>query len=70
MVKTLAVGYQAVGIFYRKSYAAYWDGKNHIGELVASGLYYYTLNIGGFITTRKMLILKQYKKTLTLSYEG
>ena len=58
MVKTLAIEYQAAGIYYRKSHAAYWDGKNPIGEFVASGLYYCTLYTGEFIATRKMLILK------------
>ena len=58
MVKTLAIGYQAAGIYNSMSRAAYWDGKNHIGELVESGLYYYTLNTGDFTATRKMLILR------------
>ncbi|MDE0316758.1 MAG: hypothetical protein OXM61_17870 [Candidatus Poribacteria bacterium] len=38
--------------------AAYWDGKNALGEPVASGLYFYTLTAGDFSATRKMLIQK------------
>ena len=38
--------------------AAYWNGKNDLGESVASGVYFYTLTDGDFNTTRKMLIRK------------
>ena len=58
LVRTLDLGHQPVGIYHSKSRAAYWDGKNEIGESVASGLYFYTLTAGDFTATRKMLILK------------
>ena len=58
LVRTLALGYQTAGIYKEKSRAAYWDGKNEIGESVASGLYFYTLTAGDFTATRKMLIRK------------
>ena len=58
LVRTLDLGHQPVGIYHGKSRAAYWDGKNEIGESVASGLYFYTLTAGDFTATRKMLILK------------
>ena len=57
-VRTLALGYQAAGIYQSKSRAAYWDGRNHIGEHVASGVYFYTLSAGDFTATRKLLIRK------------
>ena len=41
-----------------RSRAAYWDGRNQLGESVASGVYFYTLTAGDFTATRKMLILK------------
>ena len=41
-----------------RSRAAYWDGRNALGERVASGLYFYTLTAGEFTATRRMLILK------------
>ncbi len=58
LVRTLALGHQAAGIYERPARAAYWDGKNEVGEPVASGVYFYTLTAGDFMTTRKMLIRK------------
>ena len=58
VVRTLRMGHQAVGIYQEKGHAAYWDGKNEVGEPVASGVYFYTLTAGDFTATRKMLIRK------------
>ena len=58
VVRTLALGYQDAGMYKNRSHAAYWDGKNTLGESVASGLYFYTLTAGEFAATRRMLILK------------
>ncbi len=58
LVRTLALGYQPAGIYEYRSRAAYWDGKNELGESVASGIYFYTLTAGDFAATRKMLIMK------------
>ena len=58
VVRTLALGHQPVGIYQDKSRAAYWDGRNAVGEPVASGVYFYTLKAGEFSATRKMLIRK------------
>ena len=58
LVRTLALGHQAAGIYQYRSRAAYWDGKNAVGESVASGIYFYTLTASDFTATRKMLIMK------------
>ena len=58
LVRTLALGHQAAGIYQTRTRAAYWDGKNAFGEPVASGIYFYTLTAGDFNATRKMLIMK------------
>ena len=64
MVRYLALGHQAAGMYLSRSRAAYWDGRNQVGEFVASGLYFYTLTVRSetgadeFTATRRMLILK------------
>ena len=58
LVRTLALGLMPAGIYQSRSRAAYWDGKNDVGESIASGIYFYTLTVGGFKSTRKMLIRK------------
>ncbi len=35
-----------------------WDGKDHASAPAASGLYFYRLELGGEIQTRKMLLMK------------
>jgi len=58
LVHTLDVGHQPAGIYQHRSRAAYWDGRNEVGEPVASGVYFYTLTADEFSATRKMLIQK------------
>ena len=58
LVRTLMLGHQGAGIYERRSRAVYWDGKNEVGEPVASSVYFYTLTAGDFTATRKMLIRK------------
>ena len=58
LVRTLALGQMPAGMYQNRTRAAYWDGKNGVGESVASGVYFYTLTAGEFTATRKMLIRK------------
>ena len=58
IVRTLVLGHQPAGIYETRTRAVYWDGKNKLGEPVASGVYFYTLTAGDFNATRKMLIRK------------
>ncbi len=58
LVRNLALGQMLAGIYESRTRAAYWDGKNDVGEPVASGVYFYTLTAGDFTATRKMLIRK------------
>ena len=67
VVRRLNLGHQREGYYTGRSRAAYWDGRNHVGESVASGIYFYTLSTestrdsvtaGDFTATRKMLIRK------------
>ena len=58
VVRALILGHQAAGVYESRGRAAYWDGKNQLGEKVASGVYFYTLTAGDFTATRKLLIAK------------
>ena len=58
VVRTLTLGHQPAGIYKTQNRAAHWNGKNEQGELVSSGIYFYTLTAGDFTATRKMLIVK------------
>ena len=58
LIRTLDLGWQPTGSYMTASSAAYWDGKNAVGERVASGIYFYTLQTADFAATRRMVILK------------
>ena len=67
VVRDLDLGHQRAGMYHTRSRAVYWDGRNEVGERVASGVYFYTLSTestrdsvtaGDFTATRKMLIQK------------
>ena len=57
-VRRLSLGFQGAGTYRTRSRAAYWDGRNAVGEPVASGVYFYTLHAGQIKATRHMIILK------------
>ena len=58
LIRTLDLGLKSTGSYMTPSTAAYWDGKNSVGERVASGIYFYTLQTTDFAATRRMVILK------------
>lgn len=58
VVRRLILGHQNPGHYTSKERAAYWDGRNALGEKVASGLYFYTFAADDFTATQKMLIRK------------
>ena len=58
LVRNLEVGHQQAGRYISRDTAAYWDGRDQLGESVSSGVYFYTLKADGFSDTRRMVILK------------
>ena len=58
LVRALTLGHQTAGYYTSRSRAAYWDGRNALGERVASGVYFYQLQTDAISPMRKMVILK------------
>jgi len=58
VIRRFDVGYQTASVYESRSQAIYWDGRNEVGDRVASGIYFYTLTAGDYSATRKMVILK------------
>ena len=58
IVRNLDVGHRIASAYESRSKAIYWDGRNDVGEQVASGVYFYTLTAGDYSATRRMVILK------------
>ena len=46
------------GFYTTRGKAAHWDGRNEVGERVASGIYFYQLETDDVSLLRKMVILK------------
>ncbi len=58
LVRNLHLGFQQTGYYIDKSRAAYWDGRNSLGERLASGIYFYRLSTPDSVSIRKMVIRK------------
>ena len=59
LVRHLDLGFQQAGYYIGKARAAYWNGRNDLGERLASGVYFYQLSTGeSSEAIRKMVIRK------------
>ena len=68
LVRTLNLGEKPASSYISKSKAAYWDGRDNLGQKVASGIYFYTLQVehsspdirlaATLTATRRMMIVK------------
>ena len=61
LIRTLELGEKDAGCYLEKDgnhAAAHWDGHNEDGEEVSIGVYFYRLEAGGQVSTRKMVVLK------------
>ena len=53
LIRSLLNEYKNVG-----RHKIIWNGKNDRGELVASGSYFYQIQVGDFLEAKKMILLK------------
>ena len=58
LIHTLHMGRQRATSYVTSADAAYWDGRNQVGERVPSGMYFYRMQVGNASATRRMVIQK------------
>ena len=58
LIRELDLGYLTAGPYLTSTNAAHWDGRDHRGAYVASGVYLYRLQAGPVAQVRKMVLVK------------
>ena len=58
LVRTLDLGTKLARSYLSREDAAYWDGRNDMGEIVSSGVYFYMLEAGDYRTTRRLTVVR------------
>ena len=58
LVRHIPLGVLLPGRYMSSAEAAYWDGKNSLGEPVVTGTYFYTISTDTFSATKKMIVIK------------
>ena len=58
LIRQLELGMVTAGRYLTSGRSAYWNGETDKGEVAANGIYFYQLQAGNYIKTRKMVILK------------
>ena len=59
LVRHLDLGFQQAGYYIGKSRAAYWDGRNDLGERLASGVYFYELSTGESSEAIRKIVIRK-----------
>ena len=57
-VRQFHLGNQLAGEYQDKEHALHWDGRNHVGETVSSGVYFYSLQTYRVSQTRKLVVIR------------
>jgi hypothetical protein len=57
-VRRLDLGFRVAGYYDSKGAAAYWDGRNELGEKLTSGIYFLVFRAGDYTAARKMVMRK------------
>ena len=52
------VVYNVTNRYSAGSHTIYWDGSSNSGQTVGSGVYYYRITAGDFVSSKKMILLK------------
>ena len=58
LVRQLDLGLKPGGYYTDKHHAAYWDGRNDSGQLLASGVYVYQFRAGSYRASQRMAIVR------------
>ena len=58
LIRQIQFGQLPAGKYLTKDKAAYWDGRNQIGERVSNGLYFYQLQTRTFQQTKKLIVIQ------------
>ena len=58
LIRVLDLGHKNPGRYLNANKAAYWDGRNSNGEQISSGIYFYKLQAGDFVSTGRMIAIK------------
>ena len=58
LVRLLAIGEQPAGAYVNRDRAVHWDGRDRLGQRVASGVYFYELQANEFSQTHRMVLMK------------
>jgi len=58
LVRKLSFGTRQANTYTTRTDAAYWNGRNDLGEKAASGVYFYVLKAGQFQAVRKLCVAK------------
>ena len=58
LVRTVPVGFKPIGYYLTRERAVHWDGRNDIGESVASGIYVLKFIAEDFSATQRVMIVK------------
>ena len=58
LIRTLRLGQKPAGMYISKERAAHWNGRDEHGEMVSSGVYFYSIEARNFRATRKLVVAK------------
>lgn len=57
LVRQFDIGKREAGVYIGPERAVHWNRRNELGEMVASGIYFYTMRSGNYTVTRKLAII-------------